>query len=434
MADAQFSGEHRSRFQELLAIGEVHALNTHLEYLDHGPWLLGCDHNDIDMAERLEARFRAAARRTGLSAGCPARANVVDWWVSRLARGKRGPYLEDLIQRSVELCEELESNSAELGPAVEEVDAAAGLRRDHYPTDFPVPYWVYDEPHDPLPAPRDEFEYWNAHIWQGFWKLIEKLEQAPKAGAEPLPDFRRRLPKEPRLAFRSRVAHRIEIRYDTIKPAFECVGYDLGVLLANYVFDRGLTGDAAMRAFDAESTRLIDTMKVSWRESSRRLGLSCRKQVKKGFDFAKPFNRVAADLRILLAAPRETRQDPSTCGITAEPVPVPTRRADADAPPMEAFRDGEQVLAEMPPSAAQPITSILLMLPRIDEAALAAARQAKVMPLLTLKRWKRGKWATEAGVGKNSVYGYLEGRRTLSVENRKAMAEVLGLAPEDLPD
>jgi hypothetical protein len=56
------------------------------------------------------------------------------------------------------------------------------------------------------------------------------------------------------------------------------------------------------------------------------------------------------------------------------------------------------------------------------------------MPILASKRWKRGRWATEAGVGKNSVYEYLDGRRTLTDENRKAMAEVLGLKPTDLPE
>jgi hypothetical protein len=69
-----------------------------------------------------------------------------------------------------------------------------------------------------------------------------------------------------------------------------------------------------------------------------------------------------------------------------------------------------------------------------SEGVRAAARKAVVMPILASKRWKRGKWATKAGVGKNSVYEYLEGRRTLSDENRKAMAEALGLEPTDLPE
>jgi hypothetical protein len=56
------------------------------------------------------------------------------------------------------------------------------------------------------------------------------------------------------------------------------------------------------------------------------------------------------------------------------------------------------------------------------------------MPILASKGWKRGRWATEAGVSKNSVYEYLEGRRTLTPENRRAMAEVLGLEARQLPE
>jgi len=57
-----------------------------------------------------------------------------------------------------------------------------------------------------------------------------------------------------------------------------------------------------------------------------------------------------------------------------------------------------------------------------------------VTPILASKRWTRGHWATKAGVGKNSVYEYLNGKRNLSLANRQALAEELGLKPEDLPD
>jgi hypothetical protein len=69
-----------------------------------------------------------------------------------------------------------------------------------------------------------------------------------------------------------------------------------------------------------------------------------------------------------------------------------------------------------------------------SELVLAEARKAVVLPLLARKDWRRGRWATEAGVGKNCVYEYLEGKRRLSSPNRKAMAEVLGLKPEELPE
>jgi hypothetical protein len=69
-----------------------------------------------------------------------------------------------------------------------------------------------------------------------------------------------------------------------------------------------------------------------------------------------------------------------------------------------------------------------------SERSRAAARQSVVMPILTLKRWSRGKWVTEAGVGKNCVYDYLAGKRNPGYVNRKAMADALGLRVEDLPD
>jgi lambda repressor-like predicted transcriptional regulator len=71
---------------------------------------------------------------------------------------------------------------------------------------------------------------------------------------------------------------------------------------------------------------------------------------------------------------------------------------------------------------------------RAKFAKRAMARRAIVMPLLESKGWSRRKWAIEAGVSKNSVYEYLGGKRKLSGANRRALAEVLGLEPRDLPE
>jgi hypothetical protein len=71
--------------------------------------------------------------------------------------------------------------------------------------------------------------------------------------------------------------------------------------------------------------------------------------------------------------------------------------------------------------------------PDPEQAERARVRQAVVMPILGKKNWTRSKWATQAGVSKNSVYEYLDGRRSLSDANRKPMAEVLDLNPKQLP-
>jgi hypothetical protein len=64
----------------------------------------------------------------------------------------------------------------------------------------------------------------------------------------------------------------------------------------------------------------------------------------------------------------------------------------------------------------------------------SARRRAVVLPILGSKKWTRGRLVTQAGVSKNCVYEYLNGKRNLSLENRQAVAEELGLTPEDLPD
>lgn len=65
----------------------------------------------------------------------------------------------------------------------------------------------------------------------------------------------------------------------------------------------------------------------------------------------------------------------------------------------------------------------------------ARRRQAVVMPILSQKRWTRGRLVTEAAVGKNSVYEYLDGRRkSITTGNRDAIADTLGIKREKLPE
>jgi hypothetical protein len=72
---------------------------------------------------------------------------------------------------------------------------------------------------------------------------------------------------------------------------------------------------------------------------------------------------------------------------------------------------------------------------RLQAPKRAARRQAVVSPILTQKRWTRGRLVTKSGVGKATVYGYLDGTRSwIGEDNRKAIAECLGLKPEQLPD
>jgi hypothetical protein len=303
MADPQFSVEHRAQFQQLLAIGEVHAHNFHPEQKPFGPWVLGSDvRGGEDASERLQKRFQAAARKAAMSAGAPARVGLLDWWICSLAGRKRRSRLEGLVQRSIELCEDLETKSVEGRLPKPAIGTEAGLRRDHYEVDLFPRDRVYDHPHDPLPNPKEEFDYWYEHIWEwfgkptGLWGGPPSVEVDRQSPDGLIYDLRRRLPGETRVAFRDRVAKNVSDRYEMVEIAFQAVASDLGVLLANYSIDRGFRGDAAAQAFDAEATEVITRMEQEWREKSKRVGLSWRKRRP---DFKKALRQIGIDLRAL---------------------------------------------------------------------------------------------------------------------------------------
>ena len=130
MSDLPFSSEHKARFQELRTIGELCAVNGHSENLEFGPWHVICDLTDSDTAFRLNARFRAAAQKAAMAAGAPCRVNRRNWWIGKLTHGKPLGFIQDLIQRSAEYCEELETRGIELGRAPTKPDVVGGLYRD----------------------------------------------------------------------------------------------------------------------------------------------------------------------------------------------------------------------------------------------------------------------------------------------------------------
>jgi hypothetical protein len=70
----------------------------------------------------------------------------------------------------------------------------------------------------------------------------------------------------------------------------------------------------------------------------------------------------------------------------------------------------------------------------VADSTKSERRRAVVDPILKANQWTVNKWGTRAGVGKNCAYEYLSGRRNLSRANRLALAQVLGLEAEDLPN
>jgi hypothetical protein len=80
------------------------------------------------------------------------------------------------------------------------------------------------------------------------------------------------------------------------------LSYDLAVLQANYIIDRGLHGDAALRTFQEECVGLIESVRKVGRETSELLGLSSSRQEKEDVDPTKPFREVGEDLQHLTSA------------------------------------------------------------------------------------------------------------------------------------
>jgi hypothetical protein len=111
--------------------------------------------------------------------------------------------------------------------------------------------------------------------------------------------------------------------------------------------------------------------------------------------------------------------------------------ARAASPPLMDAKTNGRKRANWPAKRGRQGKHLVLSAPDLEKAAIerAAKRGAIVTPILASKRWKPGRLATEAGVGKNSVYEYLDGTRVrITDENRKAIADALGLDPKALPN
>ena len=100
-----------------------------------------------------------------------------------------------------------------------------------------------------------------------------------------------------------------------------------------------------------------------------------------------------------------------------------------------ASENGSECAGEGGPLATEPMNEDLKLSGRERrQAELSERRHAFIDPILVNKGWTPGKWGTDAGVSKNMPYRYLNGTcPQLKKDDRKAMAESLNIAPEDLP-
>jgi ribosome-binding protein aMBF1 (putative translation factor) len=178
--------------------------------------------------------------------------------------------IEHVFESSARFCEELAARAFESEAAASGADGRPGLRRLNYP----FCYWLHDHSHEPEPDPKAELDYWKAHVWRGYHVLIENFGRMGMAWAD---------------------------RHEKLNSATAGLSYDLTVLQANYVVDRGLRGDEAMRTFRDEAAALLEEITSSWRASCERLAVTFEDDTEELKDLAQPYHRVRDDLRRLLA-------------------------------------------------------------------------------------------------------------------------------------
>ncbi|MGA2117525.1 MAG: hypothetical protein ABSH56_22530 [Bryobacteraceae bacterium] len=260
-----------------------------------------------DEPEAVRESFRRLARRgvVALSKRFTDQAEAADFWLNlvhgfhthrRTTRYASDHWrLKHAFEASAEYCAEQRTRSREASDSKTEDtwalletefrassnshgDLSAITRRDtHLHRDrYPFGYWLYDHSHEPTPDVKAELDYWKAHVWQGYHILIANCERLAREG----------------MAWAN--------RHEKLNFAIAGLSYDLALLEANYVIDRGLRGDEAMRTFRDESAELLEEVTSSWRASCERLAITFDDDAEEVKNLAQPFHGVRDDLRRLL--------------------------------------------------------------------------------------------------------------------------------------
>jgi hypothetical protein len=335
--------EYRSVLEKLLEMGDLTAINTRGDGRDCGPWLVIGDPPDSDIAERLSRSFRSVVRKAAMAAGAPHRVALLDWWICKLTRGMKQSSISKIIQKSVDYCNELEDDAVELGSAVEP-KSLPGLHRDKYPRLFPALNWPFTEPLDPLLDANAELTFREKCVWRSFDEAIDGQARAPRIRRRWI-DQEGNKCAQTREDVCRRAKERVESRTGCLSSLLQDLSYDLAVVRANYVIDRDLRGDDAVRVFKEESAALVESVRSAWRKSSKRLGLSWRKDTNS--DFEELFRKVGEDLLRLTAAmpslrPKATQGDrrstseSPTCELSHGRLDPPAANGQAQPPTFSA--------------------------------------------------------------------------------------------------
>lgn len=141
------------------------------------------------------------------------------------------------------------------------------------------------------------------------------------------------------------------------------------------------------------------------------------------------FRQWLRDLQKFVEASAKFSQRPDPAGETNPNPSLPSSPTEVTGDPGQAEpnddEDSSSSIRQLAQSNEEPAL--------VEKRALR--RRSIVMPILQKKGWTQNRLVSEAGVGKNSVYDYLNGTRgQITPQNRDAISEALGLGPEELPE
>ncbi len=221
--------------------------------------------------EAVADEFRDLVTEAAINAGTQIRGFAVDWWCKRLIESKEDFYIRDVISKSAALCRKLRKREIVLSSVVTDNGTSdVGPWRELYDAYS----WLYDHSHDPLTVQESEIKYWKSHVRL---KYNSRIDTCAKQDWESL-----------------------QIRRKELNFAIEAMSYDLAVLQAKCVIDRGLRRNEAMTAFQDEAAECLKEITSVWMASCAQLTVAFENEAEELKELAEPFHRVGDDLRRLL--------------------------------------------------------------------------------------------------------------------------------------
>jgi hypothetical protein len=123
---------------------------------------------------------------------------------------------------------------------------------------------------------KAELDNRKKDIWQGYHALVENYARMVRGGG------------------------RWDGLGEVLQNAIAGLSYDLAVLQANHMIDRGFRGEEAMRVFRDEADEILEEVSSAWRAISGRFAVALEDDAQETKRLAQPFHRVRDDLRRLL--------------------------------------------------------------------------------------------------------------------------------------